>query len=350
LVAPPPLAMGRLRAPMPMMQVVEEVEEVEEVVSRAAAAATATAAAREEAQAIFGPNRKKVEIAKSERIVLGMRLPPIEVEVLRADDAVVEVVEADDVVGVESWYDQGIRLSDPPAPVAEEVAAPAAVTGPVVTPINELLAKGTTVLVGMPGAFTPTCNDLHLPGYVNGLEPLLDLGVEQVAIITTNDLFVNRAWRDSLEACMGKKMGKELTFFSDADGWVLRAVGLVDDMGFGLGVRSQRFALVLKDGVVEHIAVDEAAGDAPEATSAEAIIEYLTPEPEPEPPASKVMSGLSSSSSSGGEVQPAAGVAAVLVAAVAAGVYYSTSAGLSVDELVGTIQAAGGVATAATGI
>jgi peroxiredoxin len=60
----------------------------------------------------------------------------------------------------------------------------------------------------VPGAFTPTCNDEHLPGYVNSLDRFKELGVERVAVITTNDRYVNNAWRSAIEACMQKKSGK----------------------------------------------------------------------------------------------------------------------------------------------
>jgi len=117
-----------------------------------------------------------------------------------------------------------------------------------VLPIGEALGNGTTVLVGMPGAFTPTCNDEHLPGYVNSLDRFKELGVERVAVITTNDRYVNNAWRSAIEACMQKKSG--VLMLSDGDGDLVKALGLVDDMGYGLGVRSQRFALVVESGVV----------------------------------------------------------------------------------------------------
>jgi len=319
----PPTAFGR-RGSMPVMQV------------EAPEAPTSTF------QHEFGPARKKRAVAKSERIVPGRPLPPIEVEILQAASAAGSSAAEDEGV-VESWYDKGVRLSGSPAPSTGVAEAADADGGPLVTPIDELLAEGTTVLVGMPGAFTPTCNDIHLPGYVNGLEQLTELGVARVAVITTNDIFVNKAWRDSLEACMQKEVG--LTMISDADGWVLRAVGLVDDLGFGLGTRSQRFALVLKDGIVQHVAVEEDA-DVAETTSAAAIIDYLTPEPEPEPPAASNASLDASSSDGSADAKKVVG-AALLLAAVVGGYYFTVGSGLTPDEAMGAVQAAGNVAAGA---
>lgn len=61
--------------------------------------------------------------------------------------------------------------------------------------------------VSVPGAFTPTCNDQHLPGFINNLDRLKSAGVERVAVMTTNDRYVNSAWRDSVEACLKKDSG-----------------------------------------------------------------------------------------------------------------------------------------------
>ena len=132
----------------------------------------------------------------------------------------------------------------------------------------------------MPGAFTPTCTDQHLPGFIKQSETLKSLGVERVCVITTNDRYVNSAWNGAIEECMRTKSGllmlsttptptptptltptltltltlseSGLLMLSDADGDAVKAMGLVDDMGFGLGLRSKRFVVVAEGGVAKH--------------------------------------------------------------------------------------------------
>mmetsp|Transcript_9869 Transcript_9869/g.22039 ORF Transcript_9869/g.22039 Transcript_9869/m.22039 type:complete len:312 (+) Transcript_9869:3-938(+) len=231
-------------------------------------------------KALFGRFRSKREVEKAEKIAPGQSLPDIEVDALLFN----EDVEA----GEEDALD---------VPVA-------------VLPIGAALGNGTSILVGMPGAFTPTCNDRHLPGFVNNLDKLRALGVERVAVMTTNDRFVNSAWRNSVEACMQTKSG--LIMLSDADGDIVKALGLVDDMGFGLGVRSQRFVLVLEDGVVKHVAVDEGSSDL-KSTSAEATIEYLQ----------QTRGAGAAASSQVNDTRPAILAAAALLILLAA--YYATT-------------------------
>ena len=133
--------------------------------------------------------------------------------------------------------------------------------------------------------------DLHLPGFINAEGELEKKGgIEQVALLTTNDVFVNRAWLKAVEGCVGKE--SKIVLISDGDGDAVRAMGLMGDMGFGLGARAKRFALVLDGGVVKHVAVDEGM-EKMEATSAEAVISVLPdvfPKPKPGEPSSKSQS------------------------------------------------------------
>ena len=103
-------------------------------------------------------------------------------------------------------------------------------------------SSGYSLLVGMPGAFTPTCSTCHLPSLVEAAPKFKELGVKKIAVMTTNDRYVNEAWRKNIEKTMQAKV--TLTMLSDADGAALRALGLVDDLGFGMGERSNRFALL----------------------------------------------------------------------------------------------------------
>ena len=141
--------------------------------------------------------------------------------------------------------------------------------------IGDALGDGTTILVGMPGAFTPTCTDKHLPGLFAAADKFASLNVSQVAVITTNDRFVNQGWAESVEACCGCNASSVL-MLSDTTGGLIDDIGLTGETGFGLSVRAKRFAIVLEDQVVKYVAVDEGR-DALVSTSAEALIRYLDP-------------------------------------------------------------------------
>lgn len=119
--------------------------------------------------------------------------------------------------------------------------------------------KGLSLLVGMPGAFTPTCSTCHMPSLIESAPKLSKLGVNQIAVLTSNDHHVNEAWRAAIEKGMGKRVG--LTMLSDADGAAVKALGLAEDMGFGMSVRSMRFALLADQGVVKYVASDQGMKD-----------------------------------------------------------------------------------------
>ena len=120
-------------------------------------------------------------------------------------------------------------------------------------------AKGSALLIGMPGAFTPTCSSCHMPSLVEAAPRLAELGVDTIAVLTSNDHYVNEAWRATIEKGMRTKV--ELMMLSDTDGTAVKALGLADDMGFGMSVRSMRFALLAEKGVVKHVASDQGMKD-----------------------------------------------------------------------------------------
>ena len=121
---------------------------------------------------------------------------------------------------------------------------------------TDLLFKGKrVVLFSVPGAFTPTCSKTHLPGFVQNSAALRSKGIDTVACMAVNDVFVMDAW--------GKSSGAEgkVLMLADGNAAYTKALGLeLDASGFGMGVRSQRFALVVKDGVVEKLMVEPSAG------------------------------------------------------------------------------------------
>ena len=123
--------------------------------------------------------------------------------------------------------------------------------GPAQANTTELFAGKTTVLFAVPGAFTPTCSARHLPGYVERLDDFHEAGVDAVACVSVNDVFVMHAW--------GKSAGADgILMLADGNGDFARALGLeLDATAFFMGLRSQRFALVLVDGVVSQVFVEQ---------------------------------------------------------------------------------------------
>jgi peroxiredoxin len=140
--------------------------------------------------------------------------------------------------------------------------------GPKRVGTAELLGKGKVVLFGVPGAFTPTCSDYHLPGFVLRADDLAAKGVDTVACVSVNDAFVMGAWGEARE------VGDKIVLIADGSADLTRALGLeVDLSGGGLGVRSKRFAAVIDDGVVTDIAVEEGLGL--DVSTADAVLAKL---------------------------------------------------------------------------
>lgn len=129
----------------------------------------------------------------------------------------------------------------------------------------------------MPGAFTTTCSAEHLPGYVKSADKLKALGIEKIAVITTNDRFVNEEWSNQQGLAKTKANDNMITILSDGDGDLVKNMGLAEDMGFGVGIRSKRFAMVVENGKVVDLFLDQGMEDC-SATSAENVIKLLTPE------------------------------------------------------------------------
>ena len=127
-----------------------------------------------------------------------------------------------------------------------------------------LFAHKNVVLFAVPGAFTPTCSERHLPGFVEQFDQFRDRGIE-VACMAVNDPFVMQAWGESQHVPAGLRM------LSDGNGDFARALGLeMDGTAFGMGMRSKRFALYAEDGVVKQLFV-EAPGEF-KVTSAEHVL------------------------------------------------------------------------------
>ena len=133
---------------------------------------------------------------------------------------------------------------------------------------SEYFKGKKVVMFAVPGAFTPTCSAKHLPGFVGKADEFKAKGVDEVACVAVNDAFVMDAWGKS-QSTDGK-----ITMLADGNGEFAKAMGLeMDGSGFGLGTRSQRYALVADDGVVTALAVE--APGAFEVSSAESVLSKL---------------------------------------------------------------------------
>jgi peroxiredoxin len=154
----------------------------------------------------------------------------------------------------------GDRLPDVPLSIATA-------DGPQPTSSGEYFSGKRVALFAVPGAFTPTCSARHMPSFVERAEDLKSKGVDEIACISVNDPFVMAAW--------GERDGSEdITMLADGNGEFAEAAGLTMDGGkFGMGKRSQRYSMLVNDGVVEQLNV-EAPGEY-RASSAEHLLEQI---------------------------------------------------------------------------
>ena len=140
--------------------------------------------------------------------------------------------------------------------------------GPKDVSTDELFKGKKVVLFSVPGAFTPTCDAKHLPGFVQLADQIKAKGVDTIVCMAVNDVFVMNAW--------GKHsgVGDKILMIADGNGTYAKTLGLeLDASGYGMGTRGQRFAIVVKDGVAEHVDV-EAPGQF-KVSSAEHILGQL---------------------------------------------------------------------------
>jgi len=140
--------------------------------------------------------------------------------------------------------------------------------GPTNVRTGEVLGHGTVVLFAVPGAFTPGCSKIHLPGYVSHAAQLAAKGVDTIACVSVNDPWVMAAWG----AAHG--VGDSILMLADGNAEFTRAMGLEwDGSGAGLGTRSQRYAAVIEDGVIRTLEVEPKPGV--DVSACEAILAKL---------------------------------------------------------------------------
>ncbi|WP_306252841.1 peroxiredoxin [Parvularcula sp. IMCC14364] len=140
--------------------------------------------------------------------------------------------------------------------------------GPQEAQTGELFAGKKTAFFAVPGAFTPTCSAKHLPGFVEQAEALAQKGVDQIVCMSVNDAFVMDAWAKD-QGAQGK-----VVMVADGNGAFTKALGLeLDASGFGMGGRSQRFSMIVDDGSVAELNIEQ--GGAYEVSSADYMLGQL---------------------------------------------------------------------------
>ena len=140
--------------------------------------------------------------------------------------------------------------------------------GPEAVSTEELCAGKKVVLFGVPGAFTPTCSDGHLPSFLSNADALKAKGVDTIACMAVNDAFVMGAWAKDRSA------GEKVEMLADGNGDLTKKMGIeLDLVDHGLGVRAKRFSMVLDDGVVSQLNLEE--GAALEVSGAETLLDQI---------------------------------------------------------------------------
>jgi peroxiredoxin len=141
--------------------------------------------------------------------------------------------------------------------------------GPAELSTDELFKGKTVVVFGLPGAFTPTCSAKHVPGYLAKAADLKAKGVDTIACLSVNDAFVMGAWGKD------QRVEDKILMLADGSAQLTKALGLELDLTpHGMGLRSKRYAMVVKDGVVKHIAIEENPG-ALDVSAAEKVMAHV---------------------------------------------------------------------------
>ena len=120
---------------------------------------------------------------------------------------------------------------------------------------DELFSGKKIILFAVPGAFTPTCNNSHLPSFVEKYDEIKGKGIDNLICLSVNDQFVSKVWRDS------KSLKDDFLFISDGNAEITNSLGMVlDCSGFGMGNRSKRYAMIIEDKIIKKLIVEEDPG------------------------------------------------------------------------------------------
>ena len=142
--------------------------------------------------------------------------------------------------------------------------------GPAWKSTDDIFKGKKVVLFGVPGAFTGTCHNMHLPGFLQNLEAIKAKGVDTVAVTGVNDMFVMEAWKRATGA------DGKIEFLADGNGEFAKAMDLTfDGAAVGLGVRSKRYSMLVVDGTLKQLNIEEAPGKV-DISGAEALLKQLT--------------------------------------------------------------------------
>ena len=142
-------------------------------------------------------------------------------------------------------------------------------SGPAWKPTDEVFKGKKVVLFAVPGAFTPTCHNNHLPGFLKNADAIRAKGIDTIAVTGVNDVFVMDAWKQATGA-----EGK-IEFLADGNGDFAKAIDLaLDASGGGLGLRSRRYAMLVENGVVKKLSIEDEPGKA-ELSSAENLLKQM---------------------------------------------------------------------------
>lgn len=141
--------------------------------------------------------------------------------------------------------------------------------GPKPKTTDEVFKGKKVVLFAVPGAFTPTCSKNHLPGFVKNAETIMGKGVDAIAVTSVNDPFVQDAWKKQSDP------DNKIEFLADGSADFAKALGLeLDASANGLGIRSKRYSMIVEDGVVKSLNIEDAPGKA-DISGADALVKLL---------------------------------------------------------------------------
>lgn len=140
--------------------------------------------------------------------------------------------------------------------------------GPVPVKTSDVFSNKKVALFAVPGAFTPTCAVKHLPGFIDRADDLAGKGIDEIVCTSVNDVFVMNAWGSH------SKVEGKIRMLADGNGGFAKALGLeLDASGFGMGERSQRYSMLVVNGVVKKLNIDK--GGSYEVSSADYLLKQL---------------------------------------------------------------------------